>query len=140
MPPGRRIPPSADAGAQYVDAALNEFWTLRLAVTVLAYVLAVGFLGLFWVVIYKIATDKIDLGSLIRDRTTGGVAKTSIARFQLLVFTLTIAGLYTILSIESGILVEVPDGTLALLGISGGSFLLSKSIGKSKTTPLGPAK
>jgi hypothetical protein len=49
------------------------------------------------------------------------------------VFTLTIAGLYTILSIESGTLVEVPNGTLALLGISGGSFLLSKSIGKKKT-------
>jgi hypothetical protein len=118
-----------------VDATLNEFWTLRLAVTVLAYVLAVGFLGLFWVVIYKIATDRIDLGSLIRDpdSTADGTAKTSIARFQLLVFTLTIAGLYTILSIESGTLVEVPNGTLALLGISGGSFLLSKSIGKKKT-------
>jgi hypothetical protein len=117
-----------------MDAVLNEFWSLRLAATLCAYVLAVGFLGLFWVVIYKIARDKIDLSSLIGDPDSsadGHGAKTSMARFQLLVFTLTIAGLYTVLCIESGTLIEVPNGALALLGISGGSFLVSKSIGAS---------
>ena len=120
-----------------MDAALNEFWTLRLASTICAYVLAIGFLGLFWVVIYKIAMDKIDLSSLIRDpdASSDGRGKTSMARFQLLVFTLTIAGLYTVLCIESGTLIEVPGGTLALLGISGGSFLVSKKIGGPASPP-----
>lgn len=125
-----------------MDGSLSEFWTLRFAVTVLAYVLAAGFLGLFWVVIWKIAKDKIDLGTLISDPDSTpsvGAIKTSMARFQLLVFTLTIAGLYTILCIESGTLIDVPNGTLALLGISGGSFLVSKTIGRPGTpTAAGP--
>jgi hypothetical protein len=115
-----------------MDGALNEFWSLRLATTVMAYVFAIGMLGIFWVVIYKIATDRIDLGTLMVDHDSGsGAGKTSMSRFQLLVFTLTIALLYAILCIESGQLLDVPNGTLALLGISGGSFLLSKGIGGS---------
>jgi hypothetical protein len=98
----------------------------------MAYVFAIGMLGIFWVVIYKIATDRIDLGTLMIDHDSGsGAGKTSMSRFQLLVFTLTIALLYAILCIESGQLLEVPNGTLSLLGISGGSFLLSKGIGSS---------
>jgi hypothetical protein len=52
--------------------------------------------------------------------------KASLARFQFLIFTFVIAGLYLVLSIESGTMVEVPTGALVLLGISGGSYLVSK--------------
>jgi hypothetical protein len=52
--------------------------------------------------------------------------KASLARFQFLIFTFVIAGLYLVPSIESGTMIEVPSGALVLLGISGGSYLVSK--------------
>ncbi len=110
-----------------------EFWDLRMATTVMGYVLALALLGLYLVILMKIATDRIDLGSIISDGDSGG--KTSISRFQLLVFTMTIAGLYVILSIENGQLIEVPNGALALLGISSSAFVVSKAVGKPKTPP-----
>ena len=116
---------------------MMDFWDIRTATTVFAYVLAVSFLGMFAVVIVKIAMDKIDLSTIIMEKD--GSEKSSISRFQLLVFTLTIAGLYVILSIENGQLIDVPNGALSLLGISGGSFLLSKAIGKPGGGD-GPAK
>jgi len=105
----------------------TDFWTLRAATTLFAYGLSIGFLLLYSVVMWKIFKNEIDLGSIIQEKDSSG--KSSIARFQLLVFTLTIAGLYVILSIEAGTLIDVPAGALALLGISGGSFLISKGIG-----------
>lgn len=105
----------------------TDFWTLRAATTLFAYGLGLGFLLLYGVVMWKIFKNEIDLGSIIQEKDSSG--KSSIARFQLLVFTLTIAGLYVILSIEAGTLIDVPAGALALLGISGGSFLISKGIG-----------
>jgi uncharacterized membrane protein len=67
--------------------------------------------------------------------------KASLSRFQFLVFTFVVAGLYFILSLETGHLLDVPNGTLILLGISGGSYLASKTIasGSDNTnTPAGP--
>ena len=113
-----------------------EFWDLRTATTVFAYVLALGFLALFAIVVFKIYTDKIDLGSVIQEKDGSG--KSSISRFQLLVFTLVIAGLYVILSIENGQLIDVPNGALLLLGISAGSFVMSKSIGGKPADPPPP--
>lgn len=108
-----------------------EFWDLKVATAVIAYVFAAGFLGLFWVIILKVASDKINIGSIIVEGDGSG--KGSISRFQLLVFTLTIAGLYLILCIENGALIDVPNGALGLLGISGGSFLMSKGMSTKKT-------
>jgi hypothetical protein len=106
---------------------LVDFWSIRTATALFAYGLAIGFLVMYAIVIWKIFRNQIDLGTIIQEKDTSG--KSSIARFQLLVFTLTIAGLYVILSIEGGSLIDVPNGTLLLLGISGGSFLISKEIG-----------
>ena len=39
-----------------------------------------------------------------------------------------IAGLYLLLSIEAGTFVDVPTNVLGLLGISGGSYLVSKGV------------
>jgi hypothetical protein len=98
---------------------------LKMAILVFTYVLALGFLGLFAVLTWKMANNTIHLEKLVSEPD----GKASISRFQFLVFTLVVAGLYVILSIDSGQLLEVPAGALALLGISGGSFIVSKGIG-----------
>src|SRR6266545_4487230 len=58
--------------------------------------------------------------------------KASLSRFQFLIFTFVIAGLYLVLSIESGTFVEIPNNVLALLGISGVSYLVAKAIPAKK--------
>jgi len=95
------------------------------AVMIFTYVLTLGFLGIFLVLIWKMITNKIDLDELISEPD----GKASMSRFQLFLFTVVIAGLYVILSIESGQLLDVPAGALGLLGISGGSFVVSKAVG-----------
>ena len=57
--------------------------------------------------------------------------KASLSRFQFLIFTFVIAGLYLVLSLESGSFIDIPESVLVLLGISGGSYLVSKGIGKN---------
>lgn len=57
--------------------------------------------------------------------TTG---KASLSRFQLLLFTFAIVGLFLALSLESGKFIDIPNQVLGLLGISGGSYVLSKGI------------
>ena len=57
-----------------------------------------------------------------------GNPKASLARFQFLLFTFVVAGLFLLLSIEAGTFVEIPNNVLALIGISGGSFLVSKGV------------
>ena len=56
------------------------------------------------------------------------IAKASMSRLQLLLFTFVIVGLYVTLSFEAGAMVEIPNQVLGLLGISGGSYVLSKGI------------
>ena len=98
------------------------------AVAIFTYVLAAGFLGIFAVLIWKMADNTMDLSKMLCEPN----GKASLSRFQLLVFTLVIGGLYVILSIENGQLIDVPNGALVLLAISGASFLISKGIGASK--------
>jgi len=81
-------------------------------------------------VVWQIYTRRLDLSYLLSEPvlTTGedSKPKASLSRFQFLIFTFVIAGLYLVLSIEAGTLIEVPSGALLLLGISGGSYLVSK--------------
>jgi hypothetical protein len=56
------------------------------------------------------------------------LTKASFSRFQLLIFTFVIGGLFLILSIKAGKLVDVPANVLVLLGISTGSYLVSKAV------------
>ncbi|PIC01266.1 hypothetical protein [Caulobacter sp. X] len=58
-------------------------------------------------------------------------AKASLSRFQFLIFTFVVAGLFLLLSIEAGAFVEVPPTVLGLIGLSGGSFVISKGISNS---------
>lgn len=97
---------------------------------IFALVLTVCFLLLFLVIIGKIYTNTIDLSTLLSE--PGAEGKSSLSRFQLLVFTLVIAGLYVILSIENGQLINVPEGALVLLGISGGTYAISKGLSNAE--------
>lgn len=83
-------------------------------------------LGIAALVLWKMFTDKIPLNFLIAE--PGGDNKASLSRFQFLIFTFVVAGLFLLLSIESGTFVEIPASVLGLLGISGGSYVLAKGI------------
>lgn len=94
---------------------------IGIAVTVLI-------LGLAFTVLWKILTDRIDLSELISED-----GKASLSRFQLLVFTFVIAGVYLLLCIESGTFVDIPESVLGLLGISSASYVLAKGISHRST-------
>jgi len=78
-------------------------------------------------VLGKIWKGTIKLDGLLAEEGQGDT-KASLSRFQFLIFTFVIAGLYLLLSIEAGTFVDIPVNVLALLGISGGSYVLSKSV------------
>jgi hypothetical protein len=78
-------------------------------------------------------TDQIGLEGLLAEPAPvdkpDADLKASLSRFQFLIFTFVIAGLYLLLSIEAGTFVDIPTNVLGLLGISGGSYLISKGVG-----------
>ena len=83
------------------------------------------FLGaLALILLYQIATNRISLRYLISD--DGGYA--SLSRFQFLVFTFVIAMTLFYLVAVDGKYPQIPNQILALLGISGGSYVISKGI------------
>jgi hypothetical protein len=93
-----------------------------------SFVLMSAILMLFaLIVLIKIWKGTINLDGLLNEEGPG-TTKASLSRFQFLVFTFVIAGLYLLLSIEAGTFVDIPVNVLALLGISGGSYVLSKSV------------
>ena len=113
---------------------------------VIGYVVC-GIVGLFGVVlVYKIATNKIDLTHLLSD--DDGTASTS--RFQLVVFIFVIALSFFLVVVSNvklrqagGVakpapsqsespLPDVPGGVLSLLGISASSYLVSRGISASQ--------
>jgi hypothetical protein len=101
-----------------------------------------GFVAIIgFVVAWKIATGQIDLSKILteKDGSPGGAA--SMARFQLLIFVFVIALSFFLVVIsnikiiqarpgERGLpgLPEVPNGVLALLGISASSYAVGKAI------------
>ncbi len=63
----------------------------------------------------------------------------SMSRFQLMLFTFAIVGGYFYLTIQYGKFPEVDQGAIGLLGISGGTYAISKGIQASRdTSPTGP--
>jgi hypothetical protein len=108
------------------------------SVLLLIFGLVVGIiiLGAALVVLGKMLSGQIDLRYLIAEQD----GSASISRFQLLIFTFVIALSYFLFVIfrltgPSGpaplILPDVPQGVQILLGISGGSYVLSKGIQKT---------
>jgi ABC-type Mn2+/Zn2+ transport system permease subunit len=109
-----------------------------------------GIVALFGILlIWKIATNEIDLSHLLSD--DDGMASTS--RFQLVIFTFVVA-LSFFLVVVSNIKVrqydnksenvpgfpEVPAGVLSLLGISASSYLVSRGISASQDDSSANAK
>ena len=82
-------------------------------------------MGTALVVLWLIAMKKIDLSLLLTD---GDSTKASLSRFQFLLFTFVVVGLFLLLSVEAGAFVDIPNGVLALMGISAGSYAVSKGI------------
>jgi hypothetical protein len=88
------------------------------------WIVALFVFGLGARVIYLIWTNKIDLSFLLSD----GTDKASLARFQLLIFTFVIALSLYLVTVKTSAFPAIPNEILGLLGISGGSFVLSKGI------------
>lgn len=88
---------------------------------------ALGFLALIGVTIVGLIwLGKINLSRLISEPN----GDASMSRFQLLVFTFVIAASFFLITASSPAhaFPDVPSGVLMLLGISGGSYLVSKGI------------
>jgi hypothetical protein len=91
-----------------------------------------------FLVLWKIYNGDISLNGLLAEIPPDGksvdASKASLSRFQFLIFTFVIAGLFLLLSIEAGSFVDIPQNVLVLLGISGGTYVVSKAANpKSKT-------
>lgn len=101
-----------------------------------AIVVSLMLLGLGFTVVRAMWRGDINLAHLLSEPAEPGKpqeeAKASLSRFQFLVFTFVVAGLYLVLSLETGTLIDVPNGTLILLGISGGTYIAGKAM---KSTP-----
>ncbi|WP_298854898.1 hypothetical protein [uncultured Ruegeria sp.] len=86
-------------------------------------------------VLYQIGTGNIPLNGIISEPDDGakreGKPKASLSRFQFLIFTFVVAGLFLMLSIEAGRLVDIPTNVLVLIGLSGTGFLAGKAISKT---------
>jgi hypothetical protein len=89
------------------------------------------------IVIVRIIQDRINLDKLLCE--ANGDASRS--RFQLLVFTFVISMTlcYVTISKGGGVFPEIPGGILALLGISGGSYIAAKQIQAGKETTVAKA-
>jgi len=87
-----------------------------------------------FVVLWKVHSGAISLDGLLAEVPAAGKtinsSKASLSRFQFLIFTFVIAGLFLLLSIEAGTFVDIPPNVLILLGISGGTYLVSKTVKK----------
>ena len=82
-------------------------------------------------VLYQIANGSITLAGIISEpkgtlEDKDGEPKASLSRFQFLVFTFVVAGLFLMLSIEAGQFVNIPNNVLVLIGLSGTGYLASK--------------
>ncbi len=80
---------------------------------------------------------KVDFADLLKDPTTD---KASLSRLQFLIFTFVIAISFVICVLGDGeappVFPYVPPTVLVLLGISGGTYAVSKGVDSSKETRL----
>lgn len=101
---------------------------MNLLILVIGWILTIFLSALALLLLWLIATGKIDLRLLISEKD--GIA--SLSRFQFLIFTFVIAmSLFYLIAIK-GDYPNIPGEILALLGISGGSYVVSKGIQTSR--------
>jgi hypothetical protein len=97
----------------------------------------VGLLGLIFLV--RVYTNKIVLDKLISE----GNGDASLSRLQFLIFTFVIAmSLFLVVAAHSGTAAfpDIPASIMGLLGISGGSYVVSKGIQFSNPASLTSAR
>lgn len=115
----------------------TNIWTWVSAAVAIAIALVIVVFAL--IVAWKLLRGDIDLTYLLAEpagpRPPGAdphdppaEPKASISRFQFLIFTFVIAGVYLVLCLESGRFVEIPENVILLLGVSGTSYAASKGI------------
>jgi hypothetical protein len=118
-----------------LQAAANTHWTTLAAVIGWILTIFIGLLGAW--ILFLIITGKIDLTRLISEPT----GEASLSRLQFLIFTFAIAlSLFLIIVAKTppGFPEDpypIPGGILALLGISGGSYVVSKGISPKGAAP-----
>lgn len=98
-------------------------------------VISIILLGFAALVLWKLFSTSDALTGLLSEPQAPNDTsppKASLSRFQFLIFTFVIAGLYLLLCIEAGTLIEIPGNVLALLGISGGTYVVSKTVSSSE--------
>lgn len=90
--------------------------------------IVVAFIGIVGaVVVWKMIDGTIDLKLLVSEKD----GQASFSRFQFLIFTFVIAGSVLVLTLESGEFPKLGSDVLGLIGISGGSYVISKGIQKA---------
>ena len=85
----------------------------------------------WFLILAGIASGKIDISALLAE--SGGGA--SMSRFQLLIFTFVIGISFFLVVVVKNDLPEVPKTVLALLGISAGTYGVSKGIQAASGLP-----
>lgn len=89
--------------------------------------IVVAFVGaLAFFIVLRIYQGRIDLRYLVSEKD----GPASFSRFQFLVFTFVVSVCVLVLTLESGEFPRLSQEVLALMGISGGSYLVSKGIQK----------
>ncbi len=114
----------------------NDFMTLALVAGWIVTVF-VGLMGLAIVVL--IAAQKIKLDKVLEEP---GTEKASLSRLQFLIFTFVIAMSLFLVIVGDGTPAfpkEIPVGILALLGISGGTYAVSKGVESNKAVEMAKA-
>lgn len=98
-------------------------------------VLVVFAAGLSWMILSRIANNRIDISKLISEKN----GDASMSRFQLLIFTFVISlSLFmVVVGVNDGPKLpdNFPPALLTLLGISGSSYLVSKAIQAGAAKP-----
>src|ERR1043166_1725746 len=106
----------------------------NLPAIVAAWIVVIFIAAIASIILVKVWVGSISLSGLLSEPVeVPPVAppvpgKGSLSRLQLLMFTFAIGGLYLTLSLEAGSFVDIPNQVLGLLGISGGSYVISKGI------------
>lgn len=105
-----------------------ETLTLAIGWSLIAIVGSFGFL-----ILWKVIKGDIDLNRLLSEPDGSGA---SFSRFQFLIFTFVISmSLFWVIVHKGGFPDEIPSGIFALLGISSGSYVISKGLQPGQKPP-----
>lgn len=104
---------------------------MNTVLTLLIIVIAAFLALLQGTLIWRMWTNKIDLSQIISD----GSGQASLSRFQFLIFTFVIGVGIVYLTVKGEAFPQLDQGILVLLGISGASYVVGKSL--DNQTPSG---